>query len=376
VDATSIPRDRAGVGRYLSQIIPALAIDERVGLTVVAKASDVAWLTERAPGARVVRAGRATASRPLRLIWEQLALPFLARRHRAHVVFSPHYTVPVLSPAPVVVCCHDATFFTTPELHEPVKARFFRVWTRIAVRRARAVVVPSASARDEIFAAAGGEAARFHVAYHGIDGAVFHPPAAADLAAARELVGAERWIAFLGTREPRKNLPALIRAFVAALPALDAAHPGIRLAIAGASGWDPAIDEALAEAPAGRVGVLGYVPDDVLPGLLGGALLVAYPSLGEGFGLPVAEAMACGAAVLTTPRLSLPEVGGEVAAYAEPDSDALRAALERLLLDDDARAERARRGPARAALFTWTASADAHVAAFEAAAGPSSGRAR
>ena len=113
-----------------------------------------------------------------------------------------------------------------------------------------------------------------------------------------------------------------------------------------------------------RIVRLGFVPDEVLAGFLGGATIVAYPSLGEGFGLPVAEAMACGAAVLTTPLMSLPEVGGDAVRYSDPDAASLATALAELLADPGARRELAARAVARAQGFTWDASAEIHAAAL------------
>ena len=101
-----------------------------------------------------------------------------------------------------------------------------------------------------------------------------------------------------------------------------------------------------------------------LPGYLGGAMVVAYPSHGEGFGLPVLEAMACGAPVLTTNRLSLPEVGGDAVAYTEPDVEAIAAALNALLDDPDRRAQLGEAGHQRSLEFTWAASAEAHLASY------------
>jgi glycosyltransferase involved in cell wall biosynthesis len=113
----------------------------------------------------------------------------------------------------------------------------------------------------------------------------------------------------------------------------------------------------------------GYLPFADLAGFLGGALVVAAPSRGEGFGLPVLEAMACGAPVLTTYRTSLPEVGGAAVAYTEPDADAIAGALRTLLDDPQRRVTLGEAGYARALDFTWAASAAAHVASYKRAAG-------
>jgi glycosyltransferase involved in cell wall biosynthesis len=112
----------------------------------------------------------------------------------------------------------------------------------------------------------------------------------------------------------------------------------------------------------------GYLRFSDLPGFLGGALVVAFPSRGEGFGLPVLEAMACGAPVLTTHRTSLPEVGGDAVAYTEPDADAITAALRSLLEDGARRGSLGDAGYDRSREFTWAASAEAHMISYERAA--------
>jgi glycosyltransferase involved in cell wall biosynthesis len=367
VDATSIPRTRAGVGRYLEHLIPALDATA-VDLVVAAQPGDAEWIAAAAPLARVIVPRWPVARRAVRLLWEQLALPRLAARERADVIFSPHYTMPLPTRRPVVVTFHDATFFSHPEVHTPTKSRFFRAWIRLSLRRAAGAVVPSRATADELVRWTGRRPRALEVAYHGVDAATFRLPTAAERSAAAARLGAPAWIAYLGTIEPRKNVPALVRAFAAVRsdPEVVARHPGLVLALAGGAGWESELDAAVAgSGAADAVRALGFVDDTTLPGLLGGSLVFAYPSLGEGFGMPVAEAMACGAAVLTTPLLSLPEVGGDVAAYTDPDEASIAAALRALLLDDGARLERAARGPERAAEFTWAASAARHVAAFE-----------
>lgn len=367
LDATAIPTDRGGVGRYVDELLPALA-RTGVDLVVVAQVRDAEILAAAVPSADVVLAPSRVASRAVRLAWEQARLPALVRAVKADVLHAPHYTMPRRCPIPVVVTLHDATFFSDPELHSQVKARFFRSATRAAVRGAAAIVVPSEATGREVRRFAGGAPEQFHVAYHGVDAATFHP--ADDIERARVAhglgLGSGAYVAFLGTLEPRKNVPALIRGWVAAVT--DRPEPPA-LVLAGGRGWDDDVDPAIASVP-DHLTVLrpGYLPVEDLAGLLGGAVVVAYPSLGEGFGLPVLEAMACGAPVLTTRRLSLPEVGGEAVAYCEPDDAAIGEALASLLDDADRRATLSRDAVVRAARFTWDASAQVHVAAYEAAA--------
>ncbi len=367
VDATAIPEERGGVGRYVEELLPALTrLDVTVG--VIAQHRDAARLAARAPGAEVIAAPTGVVRRPVRLGWEQAGLPVVARRWRADVLHSPHYTVPLAAGVPVVVTLHDATFFSHPRVHSAFKGRFFRTATRLAVRRAAALVVPSEATGREVRRFAGGAPERFHVAYHGVDTTMFHPVDAAERARVRATldIGEHPYVAFLGTLEPRKNVPALVRGWAAAVGHL--AEPPA-LVLAGGAGWDEEVAPALAAVPPSlTVRRAGYLPLGDLAGFLGGATVVAYPSLGEGFGLPVLEAMACGAAVLTSRELSLPEVGGDAVAYCGTDEAAIAVGLVALLRDDALRESLGRAAVERAAGFTWDASAAAHLMAYRAAA--------
>jgi glycosyltransferase involved in cell wall biosynthesis len=304
----------------------------------------------------------------VRFAWEQAGLPALVRRSRADVLHSPHYTMPLAAGVPVVTTLHDATFFTHPDVHLAVKRTFFRTWTRVSLRQARRCVTPSAATRDELVRVAGAQADRIDVAHLGVDPRRFHVPSEAERTAVREHLGLTgHYVAFLGTLEPRKNAASLIRGWTWAVAGAE--DPPV-LVLAGGRGWDEEIERAAAEVPPGlELFRPGYLPLEMLAGLLGGAELVAYPSLGEGFGLPVLEAMACGAPVLTTRRLSLPEVGGDAVAYTEPDSASIAAALRELLDDPARRRELGEAARARAALFDWRACARAHLASYAAAAG-------
>jgi glycosyltransferase involved in cell wall biosynthesis len=363
VDATAVPADRGGVGRYVDGLIAALGAAD-ADIAVACQRSDAERYARLAPTAHVIPGPAAIAHRPARLAWEQTGLALVAQQVNAAVVHSPHYTMPLRTGRPVVVTIHDATFFTEPEMHTAVKGTFFRSATRTALRRASRCIVPSKATRDELIRLLDADPTRLDVAYHGVDTGLFHPPTPAEREHVQIRLGLthQSYIAFLGMLEPRKNVPNLIRGWA---EAVHARSDPPALVLAGGSGWDEEVDAAVAAVPAHlRVLRPGYLRFGDLPGYLGGSLLVAYPSHGEGFGLPVLEAMACAAPVLTTHRLSLPEVGGDAVAYTEPDSTSIARDLGALIDDPERREDLSRRGLARARKFTWAASAEAHLASY------------
>lgn len=367
-DATAVPADRRGVGRYVDSVIPAFAGTE-ASLQVVCRAGDVEHYSQLS-GQPAIAAPAATDRRPGRLAWEQLGLPRIARSTRPDLLHSPHYTHPLLvslaGDLPLAVTLHDATFFTDRRLHTRAKGPFFRTASRLAVRLADACIVPSQASADELVAHAGARPEQLQVAHLGVDTAVFRPPSGSEVAAVRASLGlaeGAEYLAFLGTIEPRKNVPALIQGWVRAF----AGRPDPpALVLAGGAGWDSEVDAVAAAVP-GPLRLIrpGYLPLEQLAGLLGGASVVVYPSLGEGFGLPVLEGMACGAAVLTTRNLALTEVGGDAVAYTGTDAAAIGQALLELVADPVRRAELGRSGRSRAELFSWPACAQAHVKAYQ-----------
>lgn len=374
LDATSLPPSWGGVARYIEGLLTGLG-ELGVSLDVVVKPGDLERLRTAAPGHRYHSGPASLAKRPVRLLWEQLGLPRLAARLGVSAIHSPHYTFPLATRRARVVTLHDATFFTDPGVHSRLKRTFFTSWTRWAGRRADALVAPSrATARAVRDAVAVHPEIR--VAYLGVDPAVFRPPAPAAVEAFAAAHGlgtgddsgngssGDGWIAFLGTIEPRKNVPALLAAYAS----LRAERSGRGLAtpalvLSGSRGWD---EEAarLLDTPRDGVTEAGYLPLDELGAFLGGATVVAYPSLGEGFGLPVLEAMASGGTVLTTDRLSIPEVGGDAVAYTEPEARSIAEALGRLLEEPERRAELSEAALRRSREFTWAACARVHLDAY------------
>ena len=347
VDATAVPADRGGVGRYVDGLIAALDVAGG-NLAVVCQRSDAERFGRMAPDAWIVPGPPAISHRPARLAWEQTGLPLVAAQVGANVVHSPHYTMPLRAGRPVVVTIHDATFFSSPEVHTVVKGTFFRSATRTSLRRATRTIVPSKATRDELVRLLDADPTRIDVAYHGVDPTSFRPPTDAEKTRVSNRLGLHGYpyVAFLGMLEPRKNVPSLIRGWMQAVA--DRPEPPA-LVLAGSTGWDDAVDAAVAEVPSHlRVLRPGYLRFTDLPGFLGGAL--------------------AGAAVLTTHRLTLPEVGGDAVAYTEPDAASIAANLAALLDDPERRRSLGEAALARAREFTWSSSAEAHLATYARAA--------
>ncbi|RKS76367.1 glycosyltransferase involved in cell wall biosynthesis [Actinomadura pelletieri DSM 43383] len=364
LDATAVPADRGGLGRYVDGLLEALYA-QGADLAVVCQRADEERYAELVPGARVVAGPATLAHRATRLAWEQSGLPHIAARVAADVIHLPTYTMPVSVSLPTVVTLHDVTSFAEPETHDPVRAGYVRSATRTAARRATRLIAPSRATRDELVRVLDADPSHIDVAYHGVDHQVFHRPSEAEIKHVSDRLGlhGHPYVAYLGALEPRKNVPNLIRGWVEACKG----RPGApALVLAGGGGWDDDVDAALSTVPLDlRVVRPGYLLWSALPGFFGGALVVAHPSRGEGFGLPVLEAMSCGAPVLTTRRGPLPEVGGDAVAYTEPDPSDIATALAALIDDPARRADLAEAAHARAQRFSWAESATAHLASYE-----------
>jgi len=370
IDATALPPFRGGVGRYVDELIahlPQVGVD----VHVVCQQRDVELYSAFVGWENIVVLPAWASPPSHRLVWEQVGLPGVIRSRRPDVVHSPHYTMPLAKSvrrAPKqVVTLHDATFVSDPHLHLAVKARFFTQWTRYSTRHADALLVPSQATKDELIRAVQADPDRIKVIPHGVDHRHFRRPSTDEVREVRTWLGLRAgapFITFLGTLEPRKNIPGLIRAYIRSCSSLLTPPT---LVLAGGTGWDSEIDAAAAEIPSHlRVIRPGFVPENLLPGLLGGAEIVAYPSFGEGFGLPVLEAMACGAAVLTTNRHSLPEVGGDTVVYAKsPSEDDVASAIGQLLGDPAAREALGTSAARRAATFGWMQTARGHRDVYE-----------
>jgi glycosyltransferase involved in cell wall biosynthesis len=334
VDGRELRGRPTGAGKALGWLLRRLGTDvPAVACTVLAP--------EACPGWRLRR----------RMLWEQVELPWHARRLGADVLHVPAGPGPLWHPMPLVMTVHDLAPLRCPELLPHARSRWYwGRWVLLTARRAHAVIVPSEATRADLVGA-GVSAER--VAVIPLAAALetaASPPDGADRAVMARYALPRRYLLYVGTIDRRKDY----RSLLGALEHLDA-DLGLVVAgtlIAGRTDFEARLADA---GLSRRVRVLGYVPEADLGALYRGAEALVYPSWYEGFGLPVLEAMACGTPVITYRATALPEVAGDAALLVDPpwSAERLAAAIRRVLEDDALRTTLRARGRARAAAFDW-----------------------
>ena len=304
---------------------------------------------------------------PVRILWEQTLLPWIARREGIDLLHNMAFVGPLASSCPFVVTVHDLSFVFFPHSFRSLRRSYLRVFARMSVRRARRVIAVSESTKNDLVQIYGISPAKIDVVHHGVD-ASFQPLPADQVASFRQQRGLpDRFILFVGTLEPRKNIVRLIEAY-ARLP-----KDRLPLVLVGGKGWF--YDEIFAKVEAlgltGDVRFAGFVPAEELPLWYNAADLFVYPSIYEGFGLPPLEAMACGTAVITSTASSLPEVVGEAGQLVDPtDTDALASAMAKMLTNQGLRHEMEAAGRVQAAGFSWESAARGTVDSYRRALAP------
>ncbi len=357
----------AGINGYILQLLrrlPAIEANRPADLDRLAYTAflhDPAFTSSSTLAVR--RSSWDTRSPWRRILWEQTQLSELSSE--LDLLHGLAFAAPIATHCPTVITVHDLSFLRFPEAFRPFQRTYLTLATKASTRRARRIIAVSESTRQDVIAYCGIAPDKVVVIPNGVTEAFAPAPEAEVRAQAQRLGLPDRFILYLGTLEPRKNLVRLLEAYALLRRMRDPNQAPPPLVLAGGKGWY--YDEIMA-----RVGELGledvvifpgYVPQEDLPWYYRAAAFFVYPSMFEGFGLPVLEAMACGAPVITTNASSLPEVAGEAALLVKPDdTEGLAAAMQRYLDDPELTATMRAAGIRQAAGYSWdhtaTATAD------------------
>src|SRR3984957_13784171 len=240
VDATDVPTDRGALGRYVDGLIGALAGTD-VDLAVACQRADEERYGRLAQGAAIVAGPIGLGHRSERRAWEQSGLPVVAEQVGADVIHMPNYTMPMHPGLPTVVTIHDLSFYTDPDRYTAISGMSLKSATKTTARQATRLIVPSNATRDELVRVLGIDPGKLDVAYHGVDLRLFHRPDAAQVSRVTARLGLHgtQYVAYLGSLTPRKNAPALVSGWAAAVA--DMARPPA-LVLAGGGGWEQEAD--------------------------------------------------------------------------------------------------------------------------------------
>ena len=351
----------AGIHTYIQQTLRHLSqVDPALDVTVFTRHAPADW-----PSAIQARSTRWPTERPIiRILWEQLVLPRATRQIHSDILHATAFVAPVLHPCPTVVTIYDLSFALFPQYFRGFNQAYLRAGTRWSAQHATRLIAISDHTRRDIQRLYDVPLERIDVAYPGVDESL-RPidPAALDRFR-REKNLPIKFLLFLGTLEPRKNLVMLINAFAQ----FKRACPDGQLVLAGGVGW--LADEVFAAIEASGVKdsfmLPGFVKTEEKALWLGSATAFVYPSIYEGFGLPPLEAMACGTPVIVSDAASLPEVVGDAGISIGPrDPIGWAQALQRVWNDQPYRIELRERGLRQSKKFTWLETARQIAATYQ-----------
>lgn len=294
---------------------------------------------------------------PFPRLWTHLRLSWEVTHYPPDLLFIPAHVLPVLHPRRSVVTVHDLGFRYFPKAHRPFDRWYLEWSTQFHARSAAHLLVDSEATKRDLITAHGVSSERVTVVYPGRDESLerVEDPVVIERVKTRYGISGE-YILYVGTLHPRKNLQRLVEACcrLKSDGGLGASH--WKLVLAGQKGWlyEPLLRRVAELQLTSEVIFTGYVSQDDLPSLLSGASCLAFPSLYEGFGLPVLEAMACGTPVICSNTSSLPEVAGDAALLIDPeDTEGWAEGLRRLLTDAELQHSLVQRGYQQVQMFSW-----------------------
>ena len=360
VDARSLAEPITGIGCYTLELLSRMVDAKSLG------SSEHEWiLYSHHPllngdwtGTNVIVSNWNISNRVLRMLWTHSLLPLLIIRDRVDIFWSPAHRLPNFLPKSVkqVVTVHDLVWRHAPETMQPL-GRLLDSWLMpYAVRVADRVITVSQWTADDLIREAPYSAEKIKV---------IHEATSLPESKNKAIEADKRYLLFVGTLEPRKNLARLLEAYSQLEKEI---RDNYSLKIVGGKGWGKEDIRAIYNKLniVENVQVLGYVDDERLDELYRSATLLAMPSLYEGFGFPILEAMARGIPVLTSNTSSMPEVAGDVAVYVDPYSiESITNGLQELLSNQELRTTLTERGYQRARLFSWDRAAQQTLEVFE-----------
>ncbi|MBI5650969.1 MAG: glycosyltransferase family 4 protein [Chloroflexi bacterium] len=358
IDFTSAVRERAGIGRYARELIRALARLDRKNRYVLLVPRDAhAELLhfDWPPNFKIVRAP--LTERYLAALWHKFRVPLFVEMFTGavDVFYAPGFLLPPTRARRAIVTIHDLSYVRLPECFPAPLVTYLNRQVPHALKRADIILADADSTRRDVNDVYGVPLEKIKTLYSGVDPR-FNPIVSPESRArVRDLARGKPYLLSVSTIQPRKNYARLIEAFARLLKS-QIPNSNLQLIISGARGWmfDDVFQTVERLNLRERVIFPDFVADDDLPALYVDATLFVYPSLYEGFGLPVAEALACGAPVVCSNASSLPEVAGDAALYFDPrDVDALVDAMQRALADEVLRSDLRARGFAQAQKFSW-----------------------
>ncbi len=366
LDARTATDHFPGIGRYVVNLARALRATQP-DLEIILLRNPTAASRLKSPDLPTIEC----AVSPFSLAQQWHVRQALRNAH-AGLYHSPYYLMPYRPGVPAVFTCHDLIPLIFPPYFSARQRLIYRLAHQLALNTARMTIAVSHSTRNDLQRFFGVRPDRIVVAHEGVDDHFQPPPRAAIDRVRQTYALPDRYVLYFGSNKPHKNVPLLVEAFAKSFirnptGMLRGQTSEIMLVIAGH--WDERYPEAkqLAEKLnlTNRVRFIGPVKDDDLPALYGGAEVFAFPSQHEGFGLPVLEAMACGAPVVCGNRSSLPEVARDAALLFDPaDVTALALAIEQVISDRDLRNTLQASGLQRAAQFTWERTAQQTVEVY------------
>jgi glycosyltransferase involved in cell wall biosynthesis len=289
-----------------------------------------------------------------RIVWEQVVLPLKSRQYNVDVMVYPDHTAPLIGKTcPVVITIHDVAFLAYPETFRFMRRTYKSLALQRSVNQADAIVVVSHATKEECLRFLTVDESKIHVVHNGVDPLFSVVRDQKRLTHVKEKYALpDRFILFVGTLEPRKNVLGLVKAFAR----LNVPTDFCKLVIAGLRGWmyNEIFDEIEAGNLKDRVCFLGYVPRDDLVCLYNMAEIFVYPSFYEGFGFPPLEAMACGVPVITSNVSSMPEIAGDAAVLIDPqNTEMLTKTIQELLNDPSKKNDLRKRGLEQVKKFSW-----------------------